>query len=126
MSNLAALLKVAVSLTAALAVSCATSGRAPESQLVGRWRSSNGAQTAEYVFSANGRFDGSVASHGRTISEFTGKWSLRADGIDYEYTKDKFGTIPAGTKDRDRILSIAADHFVIVAADGTKRKYVRD
>lgn len=60
-----------------------------------------------------------------TISDFTGKWFLANSSIFYEYTGDTKGSIPAGTKDRDRLLEIAKDHFVIRAADGSERRYVR-
>jgi hypothetical protein len=60
-----------------------------------------------------------------TISDFTGKWSLANGAIFYEYTGDTRGTIPAGTKDRDRLLELAKDYFVIRAADGSQRRYVR-
>ena len=35
------------------------------------------------------------------------------------------GRIPVGTKDRDKLLRIGRDYFVIEAADGSVRKYVR-
>jgi hypothetical protein len=79
----------------------------------------------EYVFLDNGAFRGSVTSEGAMVSQFTGKWSLRGDSILYEYTGDTMGTIPVGTKDRDTLIAVETDHYVIEAADGSRRKYVR-
>ena len=119
------LLRILLSLAALLIVSCATVAVDPASKLVGRWRSQNLAQTAEYVFAADGTFTGTVAASGTILSNFTGKWSLEGGAILYEYTGDTLGNIPAGTKDRDKLLSIAPNHFTIEAADGSRRKYVR-
>lgn len=122
---LRSLLTIPLALSVLLIVSCASVGADPASKLVGRWRSESGVQTAEYSFAANGSFTGTVAISTAVVADFTGKWSLKEGAILYEYTRDKMGFIPAGTKDRDKLLSIAPDHFMIEAADGSRRKYVR-
>lgn len=119
------LLRSVVTVVALLSVSCATVSDDPAAKLVGRWQSQTQAQTAEYVFKPNGTFTGTVAASGTIVSNFTGRWSLKAGVILYDYTGDTLGRIPAGTKDQDKLLSIAADHFMIEAADGSRRKYVR-
>src|SRR4051812_4299280 len=102
-SALAMLLRSIIALVALLLVSCATGGGTAASKLLGRWRSTNQDQTAEYVFAGNGTFSGNVSSHGATVSRFTGNWSVRDGAILYEYTSDPTGTIPVGTRDRDRL-----------------------
>jgi hypothetical protein len=62
---------------------------------------------------------------GALVSQFSGKWLLRNDAILYQYTSDKTGRIRVGTKDHDKLLGIGRDYFIIEAADGRVRKYVR-
>lgn len=80
---------------------------------------------AQYNFAPDGTFTGTVTSEGRLIADFTGRWSLANGTLTYEYTGDKRGAIPAGTTDHDELLSVAADHYMIRARDGSERRYVR-
>lgn len=118
-----------VKLLALLAVICISGCTAigPRSQasLVGRWRYQNPQQMVEYVFAKDGTFIGHVSARGMVVADFTGKWSLTPDAILYEYTSDKKGTISPGTRDRDELVSLASDAYVIQARDGQQRKYVR-
>ena len=59
------------------------------------------------------------------MSQYTGRWLLRDGAILYQYTSDKMGRIRVGTKDRDKLLRVDPDYFMIEAADGSVRKYVR-
>jgi len=122
---LAAARRTALAFLTLCLAGCATTSPAPTERLIGRWESTNGVQTAQYAFRPDGTFRGFVAAGDAVVSQFTGKWAIRDNAIVYEYTADRFGVIAPGTKDRDRILSVAQDHFVIETADGTKRKYVR-
>jgi hypothetical protein len=118
---------MALSFGAFLLVSCSTVGEKAESKLIGRWFSSDrSGNTAVYEFRGNGTFNGSVKTgDGLLISEYTGRWQLRDGAIHYQYTGDKMGRIRAGTKDRDKLLKVERDYFVIEAADGSVRRYVR-
>lgn len=122
-------MRIAVRLLLALACSslaaCASAERKAEAKLVGKWRFSDGRQAAEYVFSKAGTFTGQVRSDAALISDFTGRWSLKGDTLLYEYTGDRLGGIPPGTLDRDQLLAMTKDHYVIQAADGSRRKYLR-
>jgi hypothetical protein len=119
-------LKSILGLGALVMASCSTIGAKEESEkLVGHWRSTDERHVAEYVFLGNGSFSGFVAAEGSMLSQFTGKWLLRDGSIRYEYTGDRMGRIPSGTRDRDKLLRIGRDYFVIEAADGSVRKYVR-
>lgn len=119
------MVKTILLLAAFLASSCSTIGGKAESKLVGRWRWIDSRHTAEYVFLRNGNFSGYVTRDDTLLSKFAGRWLLRDGAILYEYTGDKMGHIPPGTRDRDKLRSITHDHFVIEAADGSVRKYVR-
>jgi hypothetical protein len=105
--------------------SCSTVGAREESKLIGRWRSTDRQYTAEYVFSDNGTFTGSVTGGGALVSKFAGKWSLHAGAIFYEYTRDEMKRIPISTKDSDKLRRIGRGQYVIEAADGTVRTYQR-
>jgi hypothetical protein len=118
-------LKLVLALCALILASCATVGEREENKLVGRWRSTDRQHTAEYAFFENGTFNGSVTGGGALVSKFTGKWLVRDGAILYEYTADEMRRIPVGTKDRDKLLRIGRDQYIIEAADGTVRKYIR-
>lgn len=107
------------------AVSCASTTNSPAAKLVGHWRATNQSQTADYIFAADGTFTGSVKSGATTIAKFTGHWALQTGSIAYEYTSDVFGSIPAGTKDRDRLLDLQNSYYIIEAKDGSRRRYLR-
>jgi hypothetical protein len=117
--------KLALVLSAFILASCSTIGGKETSNLIGRWRSTDQRHTAEYAFFPNSTFNGSVTGDGVLVSQFTGNWSFRDSAILYQYTFDKMGRIPPGTKDRDKVISISRDQFVIEAADGSRRKYIR-
>ncbi|CAN5312472.1 hypothetical protein BH20VER2_BH20VER2_04920 [soil metagenome] len=104
---------------------CATTGRPTENRLVGKWRYEQGEQSAEYVFSKDRTFTGHVSSGRRVVADFTGRWSLAADAILYEYVSDRKGSIPPGTRDRDRLVSVTPGFYIIEARDGSQRKYAR-
>jgi hypothetical protein len=120
--------KTILTFGAFLVASCSTVGQKTETQLVGSWKTIDPrGNTAAYEFLGNGTFSGSVRSDdGSVMSQYTGRWRLRDGAILYKYTGDKKGRIPVGTKDRDKLLKIDRDYFVIEAADGSVRKYVRN
>ncbi len=122
-------LGIALRLSLALALfafaSCATSGRIEGNKFAGKWRSSLGPQTAEYLFQSDGTFTGQVRSDGKLVADFAGRWSIQNKTLLYKYTGDRLGQIAPGTLDRDRLLAIEKDHYLIQAADGSRRKYVR-
>jgi hypothetical protein len=119
--------KTILTFGAFLVASCASVGEKAESKLIGGWHSiDRRGHTAELSFLGNGTFSGSVSGDdGSLISQFTGRWLLRDGAILYHYSSDKTGRIRVGTKDRDKLLKIERDYFVIEAADGSVRKYVR-
>ena len=123
--RLTAWLQAILALVALLAASCATLERSRESKLVGQWRTTNPRATVDYTFVKDGTFSGRVTADRAIVANFTGKWSLTADEILYEYTSDTAGSIAPGTRDRDKLLTITADHFVIEARDGSRRRYLR-
>jgi hypothetical protein len=107
-----------------LMASCA--GVRPSSpSLVGEWRYADGIQACRYVFNRDGSFEGDVVYHTKLVSKFKGRWSVNDDILLYRYTSDALHKIPAGTTDGDKLLSAQRDYFVIEAANGSRRKYVR-
>lgn len=118
-------MKTVIALTFCVLASCAGLQSHVPSELVGHWRYADRIQSCVYVFNADGTFSGEVVYHAKVISRFTGHWSVDRDNILYDYTRDELGRIPAGTIDRDRLLTVAKDSFVIQAGDGQSRKYQR-
>lgn len=118
-------MKAILALTFLWLTSCAGLPSRSASSLVGEWRYADRIQACHYVFDQNGTFKGDVVYHGKTISKFTGRWSVHGDTLLYQYLRDALDRIPAGATDRDKLLSVQKEFFVIEAADGNRRKYVR-
>ena len=117
--------RIFLAITALALASCATNRLSSATKLVGKWRSSLGRQTAEYAFANDGSFTGQVRARGALVSDFAGQWSIRGDTLLYRYTSDRLNSIPPGTLDRDQLLAVEKDHYLIQARDGSRRKYVR-
>lgn len=117
--------KPIVFLLALLAVSCATAERTAEKKLVGEWRYADNIQSCRYRFASDRTFAGEVVYRGKKVSQFAGRWTVKRDKLLYEYTSDALGTISPGSTDSDQLVAVAADHFEIEAADGSRRRYSR-
>ncbi|MEY2490682.1 MAG: hypothetical protein QOC70_2624 [Verrucomicrobiota bacterium] len=118
-------MKALLALTLFLLASCAGLQSRSPSSLVGEWRYADRTQGCHYVFNRHGGFSGDVVYHGKLISKFAGRWSVDGDILLYTYISDALDRIPAGATDRDKLLAVDKDFFVIEAADGSKRKYLR-
>ena len=118
-------MKIALVIVCCLLASCASlpsNGRDP---LVGEWRYADNLQSCQYHFKKGGRFTGEVRLRKKLVSKFTGTWTVQDDRLLYTYTGDELGRIPAGATDRDKLLSVEKDSFLIEAADGSWRRYMR-
>jgi hypothetical protein len=118
-------MKAVLALTLCLMASCAGLRSSSQSSLVGEWRYADKIQSCHYVFNRDGSFKGEVVYRAKLISKFTGRWSVDGDSLLYTYISDELDRIPAGATDRDRLLSVQRESFIIEAADGSKRKYLR-
>jgi hypothetical protein len=96
-----------------------------QSSLVGEWRYEDKNQSCHYFFESDGTFKGEVIYHAKLVSKFSGRWSVAGDALHYTYAHDALGRIPAGAVDRDKLLTVRKEFFVIEAADGNQRKYLR-
>ena len=106
-------------------VSCAITPCDPRLALVGEWLYEDAAQSCRYIFDKQGTFTGEVRQGGQSLSRFRGTWSVEGDALLYQYTGDELGRIPAGTRDRDKLLKTTPREFVIEATDGSRRIYRR-
>jgi hypothetical protein len=105
--------------------SCASVDTRKQTELVGRWRYVDDKQSCEYSFERDGSFTGQVRHRAKIVSQFTGRWTVRGETLRYTYLSDTFGRIPAGATDRDQLLEVTPDSFVIQAANGDRRRYRR-
>jgi hypothetical protein len=94
-------------------------------QLVGNWRYADQVQSCQYSFKYDGSFTGEVKLRKKLISKFKGRWSVRGQTLLYNYVSDALGRIPGGATDRDQLLEVEQYSFVIQAANGERRRYVR-
>ena len=97
----------------------------PARRLVGDWRYADENQSCQYSFKSDGSFTGDVRHQSKLVSKFTGRWSIVGQTLHYLYLSDALGSIPAGATDHDQLLEVKKDHFVIQAANGERRRYVR-
>jgi hypothetical protein len=117
-------MKAVLALLLCLIASCAGVGPT-SSSLVGEWRYADRIQACRYVFNTDGSFEGDVVYRTKLIMKFTGRWSVTDGVLLYRYINDALHRIPAGTTDRDKLLSVERDYFIIEAANGSRRKYLR-
>lgn len=118
-------MKAVLALILCLMASCAGLRSPSPSSLVGEWRYADKIRACHYVFDRDGRFKGDVFYRAKLISKFTGHWSVDSDTLLYTYISDALARIPAGATDRDKLLSVHREFFIIEAADGSRRKYLR-
>jgi hypothetical protein len=118
-------MKILLALSFCLLASCAGLHSNSPSGLVGEWRYADSIQGCHYVFNRDGSFKGEVVYRGKLISKFTGRWSVAGGALLYTYVSDALHRIPAGATDRDKLLEVNRESFIIEAADGSKRKYLR-
>ncbi|MEY2504179.1 MAG: hypothetical protein QOJ05_1321 [Verrucomicrobiota bacterium] len=118
-------MKKALVLTFCLLASCAGVETSNRNSLVGEWRYADLTQTCHYAFKKDGTFTGEVIYRTKLISKFTGRWVVNGNALLYTYLSDALGRIPAGATDRDKLLGIQKDFFLIEAADGSRRRYLR-
>jgi len=119
-------MKAILALFSLLALSsCATIDRQSKSQLLGNWRYSDQNQSCHYSFRPDGSFSGEVTRRKKLILKFTGRWKIEGSALNYVYLTEAFGRIPRGTTDRDQLLEVKKDSFLIQAANGDRRRYRR-
>lgn len=118
-------MKWALILTCCLIASCAGLETSNRNLLVGEWRYADRIQSCHYAFKADGTFNGEVIQRRKLVSKFRGRWEVKGDALLYTYLGDALGRIPAGAKDRDKLITIEKDSFLIEAADGSHRRYLR-
>jgi hypothetical protein len=118
-------MKIALVLIACVLASCASLPSDGRDSLLGEWRYADNIQSCRYHFKKDGSFTGEVSYRGNLVSKFTGNWVVQGDRLLYTYISDELGRIPAGATDRDKLLSVQRDSFLIEAADGSRRRYSR-
>lgn len=94
--------------------------------LIGRWKHVESPQTmSELVFREDGTFSGSTVKDGAAYTGYEGKWLIRGASLYYLYTKVSSPYIKPGQKDKDTILEIGRDYFVLKLHDGRTSRYER-
>jgi hypothetical protein len=118
-------MKFALALTLFLLASCASFRPAAQDSLVGEWKYADDTQSCRYAFQRDGSFSGEVNYRAKLVSKFTGRWAVKGDVLSYNYISDVLGRIPPGAIDHDKLLRVQKDSFLIQAADGSQRRYLR-
>jgi hypothetical protein len=118
-------MKIALLLLSVLLASCSNLALAKQNSLVGEWRYADNIQSCRYHFKKDGTFVGEVRVQSKLVSKFRGTWTVEGDLLLYRYIGDELGRIPAGATDRDKLLSVERDSFLIEAANADRRRYMR-
>ena len=118
-------MKIAFALISFLLVSCSSLPSGKQDSLVGEWRYADNVQSCRYHFKTDGTFAGEVRLQTKLVSKFRGTWAVQDNLLLYRYLSDDLGRIPVGTTDRDKLLNVEKDSFLIEAADGNRRRYLR-
>ena len=100
-------------------------GSVTSDPLIGHWRYADQSSSADYTFSADGAFRGSVTRSGKVIWTYGGKWTHAGKVLSYVYTQSSADWAPPGTRDQDMLLEVDRRYYVIQAGDGSRRKYQR-
>lgn len=118
-------MKIALTLISCLLAACTSLPSDRRNSLVGEWRYADNVQSCRYLFKKDGTFAGEVHREGKLLFKFRGTWTLQEDLLSYRYISDEMGGIPPGATDRDKLLSVEKNSFLIQAADGNRRRYSR-
>ena len=118
-------MKIALVLISFVMAACSRLPTARQDSLVGEWRYADNVQSCRYRFKRDGTFTGEVHLQRKLVSRFRGSWTVQDNFLLYRYLTDELGRIQAGTTDRDKLLSVEKEAFLIEAADGSRRRYIR-
>ena len=118
-------MKIALLLICCLVASCSSLPSAKRNSLVGEWQYADNLQSCRYNFRKDGTFAGEVRVQAKLVSKFRGVWAVQGDLLLYRYIGDELGRIPAGATDQDKLLSVEKGSFLIEAANGDRRRYLR-
>ena len=118
-------MKRALILIICMMASCAGAQTSRRDSLIGEWRYADRTQSCHYAFKNDGTFTGEVMYRRKLISKFRGRWAVTGNALLYTYVSDALGRIPPGAQDRDKLVGIQKNSFLIEAADGSRRRYLR-
>ena len=82
-------------------------------------------QTCDYTFKNDGTFSAKMVEEGKTVLEFSGKWSIDGANLKYEYTKVSPEVIAPGTVDQDRIAEVTPEYYIVETKYYARRQYSR-
>jgi hypothetical protein len=94
-------------------------------RLLGRWRHTDRSLVLDWTYRGDGTFAGIVTQAGKHISDCTGTWWLEGGTLISIYESDSSGLVEAGYKDRDRILELQSEYFLVQTTGGPKRRFTR-
>ncbi len=94
-------------------------------QLAGRWRTRQAAYGWDWLLRVDGTFTADISEHGVTISRPIGTWSIESDELVSVYSDDEFDLIGRGQRDRDRLLEVTEEYFILTTRQGIRRRYER-
>jgi hypothetical protein len=93
--------------------------------LVGHWAHKGPEIASVLIISENGTWSGTVSLAGQPDAQFEGKWLTDKHYVYWLYTKSSSVTVKVGARDKDKLVEITKDFFVLDTRDNRRVKYVR-
>jgi hypothetical protein len=95
-----------------------------QDQLVGHWRYADKFYGCDWILQEDGTFTGSVTRGGILVSRQTGRWIIEGDQLVCSSIRDEFNMLGSST-DRDLLLEVTEQFFIIKTRQGIRRRYER-
>lgn len=97
------------------------------SSLIGSWKHVNSEKekTIQLNFYTNGKYDGHLKQKKTIAIDFSGTWKIKDSTLYYVYEKSSSNSASKGDTDKDIIIDITNDFFIIQTINGEIKKYNR-
>jgi hypothetical protein len=104
----------------------ATTDVATTEKILGHFRTGNFSNNCDIHFKVRGYYSGICSSKNKILWTYSGVWQIKGHYLNTLYTKSSLRSVPPGTKDKDKIIEIKDNYFIIENQSGRISKYVRN
>jgi len=100
-------------------------GYSLDPDFVGHWLYKSADAIATLAIEADGTWSGTLTLPGQPEDRFEGRWTTDGEFIYWFYTKSSTPKIKPGAQDKDKIVEVGKDYFVLHTQHDHQPKYVR-
>jgi hypothetical protein len=94
-------------------------------RLVGHWTYKGPEASSILIISKDGTWSGTVTLPDQPEAQFEGKWLTDEEHIYWLYTKSSSPKVKPGGRDKDKLVEITEDFFVVDTRSNRRVKYIR-